>query len=288
MGLWCSRDDIDHNHTSQDYETKTIEAAHCGICFTHIDGICKSTKICSNKECKGIICVKCAKNHYTLEPFYKGKLQRSKILCVFCALPIDPQSECVSSFIKHLFIPNEFKENDKIIAKNIAEMLYFNYNMWVCDSPICKNMDKSGYPCIFKIQKLACQNDMKLEELKNNTPIKEQRICQACTNYELTHDLSSWKKLGFIIDSGIPARKCPGCNEIYERDMATCPRIQCTKCNSHFCHCCGERFIDINKVYEHLNTTYATNFPTNAQIKEYLGTRRKVKQLSEYSDCIVC
>ncbi len=246
------------------------ETLPCDICGDEVKFPNTFLKVCSNDCCNGNICRSCTKQQYSLSADYKGKIDRSKVMCAFCGFLIDPTCIDVSPFVKYLFSYTE-KPYTLLVPDTIANLILSGkHRMWVCDSKICMDTDeKTGFPGIFDAPKLACVDEFKNEEVDK----KEKRCCPKCTEYVLTHDLMAYQDLGFIVDSGYPARKCPGCDIIYERHTDTCPRMQCIKCLTNFCHCCGEKFNSFEEVYDHLKTEYQTVHPTMNQIKLFLKNR---------------
>ncbi len=246
----------------------------CDICGDEYKYPKTFIKVCSNNNCIGNICDNCTKRQYDIPLNYKGKIDRSKVVCAFCGFLIVPTCTNVSPFVKHLFCSSLIDKKNQIISKSdsIADMISLGtHRIWICESKICKDPNQtSSYPIIFDCPKLPCLEEINNENNEENLPMQKLRICPKCTEYEFTNDLGTLKELGFIVDSGYPARKCPGCCRIYERDMNSCPRMQCTMCSTHFCHCCGKKFNSTENIYQHLKYEYQTLHPTIFQIKNYL------------------
>lgn len=265
----------------------STEQPRCYVCFEEFTTDRHLIRICANSKCRSNICRECATSMYSMPRDHKGKIERMKVLCGACGSLINPRRSCISPFVRYLFSNKIFlQKDDRPLSDSliIAKMLQSGHRIWVCDSLICRNPDAlTQIPCIFNAPKLACGEEFKEEEER-----KEHRICEKCTEYETTNDLTGWKKLGFVIDSGYPARKCPGpeCDRIYEICQGTCPRMQCSSktCLSHFCYCCGKLFVSKEEIYDHLHRDYGTEFPSLNQIRSYLITHDKVKSLRDWFD----
>ncbi len=228
-------------------------------------------RMCTNEKCVESMCDACVKIHYYLPYDHRGNIDRSKVICGYCQTLINPKSKNISPFIKELFYPRTYKHEGNIIANNVAEMLQLCNKMWKCNSLVCH----SDYG-IFCVEKIRC--GIEIVEENQNFVEDDKKYCQKCIEYELKNDIEEWRILGFDTFTGLPSRICPGCKERYERIEGTCPRLYCIKCGSHFCYCCGNKFLTPNYVYEHLKKEYGTYFPSNENIKEYLNRQKRIKE----------
>lgn len=260
----------------EEYKELMEKRPTCCACLDTFTPIKHSIKICSNQKCTSLICVTCVKTQYNLPSDYRGSIDRMKVLCNSCNSLINPLESSyslephVSLFVRELFSPIIYRdENNTIIARSTAQMLFLGYKIWRCNSIECYDKKNNG---IFQVRRIACA--IGFNDNENN-----DKFCPECVKIQQIQQekkLSEWGQRGFDTTTNIPLRICPGCKQGCEREPTSCPRMFC-RCGVHYCYCCGIQFDSPDDVYAHLNREYKTYFPTNEQILKYLDRKEKIK-----------
>ena len=211
-------------------------------------------QICTNTKCSGYICINCIQTMYTVNTTHTGLLQKKYYSCYYC-------QQLIKSIIGSRKLPH-IKYIKKMVNKNPASII-FKCSSIRCDEKCndscvqhCKNKKTGGF---FITEKSECAVDMSTL----------QKLCPCCIKYESTYR-SDYLKLGFVFYNNIMMRKCPCCNELYER-IDGCAHLTCLNksCRMDFCYCCGQGFKTSNDVYKHLISVYNTYYPTLLQIKKH-------------------
>jgi len=258
----------------EEHEEYLANIPSCSICFDKFTPLKQSIKMCSNQKCTSRICYICAKEQYDLPINHRGPIDRMKVLCGSCNSLIDPLiltntfQFIVSESVRELFRSHIYRdENEMMIARNTAQMLYKGHNIWRCDSEQCHDDKYNG---IFQVERIACA-------IAQNDNVK--KFCQECIEVQLIkakQELREWGQRGYDTSTDIPLRMCPGCKQGCERIPGSCPNMKC-RCGAHYCYCCGVQFDTADDVYAHLNREYKTYFPMNEQILKYLDRKEKIK-----------
>ena len=259
-----------------------IKPKECKVCFESF--IPRHMNPCTNPGCTFDMCQNCVIKSYHIPLDHKGKIQRRFVICTICNVLIDPMNPGISEFVRMLFLSHNFYENSILVGRNAAELLLIGLNVWKCESDECPGSHPDN---IFLVEKIPCNLMGLLEEIQEqdmDLNLGKKRYCVKCV--ELKHEeetkgyLNEWNVLGFDTNHGLLGRICPGCGNKCQRVTETCARIQCL-CGTHFCYCCGERFVSVEDVYDHLMSIYQTAFPTDDQIKIYLTKLKEIKVLKQ-------